>query len=351
MVRVVRRRGVLALAGANAQPRATGRCSRLASGRLPCGSHLSGLRRLRCRPARRGGRRPCLAPGRRRVHGQVRPDRGGAARHEADRPRLAGAQVRLRQRRRPLADRHGNLLAPAVLSPTYAVAAAVLLLRRTWSVPVALLALVYGVRSVRRVLPNVPGRNHVVGWLAIRGLGWAVRQESTLLLGTGGRQPPSEQPRLATCEGRSPLLSLSTRSSPCASTATRTPGSTPQYCGQADDLTMSRTAPACGGERCWPAPRGSCPLDGRPALPGHARVFFGRSPHGGVEFSSIVFVGASGMERRFESYRGHRSSILMDHEAQLNESGGRGAGSLRPAAGRRAGHRAGRASSGARPSR
>lgn len=82
----------------------------------------------------------------------------------------------------PLGLRHGATIAPAVLSPTYAVAAAALLVRRRWSVPIALLCLGIGTRSVRRHLPPAPERDLLATRIAARGLGWAVRQESALLL-------------------------------------------------------------------------------------------------------------------------------------------------------------------------
>jgi mycofactocin system glycosyltransferase len=81
-----------------------------------------------------------------------------------------------------LAERHGDRLAPAVLTPSYAVAGAALLLRRRWSAPVAAIALAAGTRAVHRALPESPGRPRVAALLAARGLGWAVRQESALLL-------------------------------------------------------------------------------------------------------------------------------------------------------------------------
>jgi len=81
-----------------------------------------------------------------------------------------------------LAARHGDRLAPAVLSPTHAVAAAALLLRRRWSAPVAAVAMAHGWRTVRASLPAATGTNAVAGRLAVRGLGWAVRQEAALLL-------------------------------------------------------------------------------------------------------------------------------------------------------------------------
>jgi mycofactocin system glycosyltransferase len=81
-----------------------------------------------------------------------------------------------------LAQRHGDNLAPAVLAPTYGLAAAALLLRKRWSVPVAAVALGVGTRAVHRALPPAPDSWRVAGRLALRGLGWAVRQESALLL-------------------------------------------------------------------------------------------------------------------------------------------------------------------------
>jgi hypothetical protein len=81
-----------------------------------------------------------------------------------------------------LAARHGNKLAPAVLTPTYAVSAAALLARSRWAAPMAGAAIVIGTRSVRKSLPEVPGRDALAGQLAVSGLWWAVRQESALLL-------------------------------------------------------------------------------------------------------------------------------------------------------------------------
>ncbi|WP_436700515.1 mycofactocin biosynthesis glycosyltransferase MftF [Nocardioides sp. BYT-33-1] len=81
-----------------------------------------------------------------------------------------------------LAARHGDKVAPAVLSPTMALAAAVVLQRRWWSLPVASLATW---RTARRLSPGLPAttdRPAVARGLAVRGLGWAVRQESGLLL-------------------------------------------------------------------------------------------------------------------------------------------------------------------------
>ena len=76
-----------------------------------------------------------------------------------------------------LAERHGNKLAPAVLTPTFAAAGAALLLRRRWSVPLALALAAPGTRRLARTLPAP-----VAARTAARGLGWAVRQESSLLL-------------------------------------------------------------------------------------------------------------------------------------------------------------------------
>jgi mycofactocin system glycosyltransferase len=85
----------------------------------------------------------------------------------------------------PLAQRHGSHIAPAALSLTMAVAGAALLLRRCWSGPVALAGLGIATRTVHRSLPTSSDshiRARVAVDLATRGLGWAVRQESALLL-------------------------------------------------------------------------------------------------------------------------------------------------------------------------
>lgn len=76
-----------------------------------------------------------------------------------------------------LADRHGDRLAPAVLTPGYAAAGAALLLRRRWSLPLAIALSAPGGRRLMRELPA-----GVATRIAVQGLGWAVRQESALLL-------------------------------------------------------------------------------------------------------------------------------------------------------------------------
>lgn len=76
-----------------------------------------------------------------------------------------------------LAALHGDKLAPAVLTPSYAAAGAVLLLRARWSVPLALALAAPGARRLARTLPA-----SVAAPTAARGLGWAVRQESALML-------------------------------------------------------------------------------------------------------------------------------------------------------------------------
>ncbi|GAB3195971.1 mycofactocin biosynthesis glycosyltransferase MftF [Nocardioides hungaricus] len=82
----------------------------------------------------------------------------------------------------PLASRHGDKGAVAVLSPAMAAAAAALLARRWWSAPVALACTARGVQALRRTLPDVEGRDRLAVDLAGRGLWWSVRQESALLL-------------------------------------------------------------------------------------------------------------------------------------------------------------------------
>ncbi|MEO5666167.1 MAG: mycofactocin biosynthesis glycosyltransferase MftF [Nocardioides sp.] len=84
-----------------------------------------------------------------------------------------------------LAQRHGAHIAPAVLSPSMAVAGIALLVRRRWSAPVALVGLVAATRTVQRSLPQTVDRHtrmRVAAGLSARGLGWAIRQESALLL-------------------------------------------------------------------------------------------------------------------------------------------------------------------------
>ncbi|WP_101523281.1 mycofactocin biosynthesis glycosyltransferase MftF [Nocardioides houyundeii] len=84
-----------------------------------------------------------------------------------------------------LAQRHGAHVAPAVLSPTLALAGAAALLRSRWSLPVLGAAAVHASVSVARALPaDVPlgTRARVSGTLAVKGVGWSVRQESALLL-------------------------------------------------------------------------------------------------------------------------------------------------------------------------
>lgn len=81
-----------------------------------------------------------------------------------------------------LGRRHGSAVAPAVLSPGMAAAGAAILAGRWWSAPAALASLVWGSRVVSDALPDVPGRRGLASRLAVRGLGWSLRQESALLL-------------------------------------------------------------------------------------------------------------------------------------------------------------------------
>ncbi|WP_436697612.1 mycofactocin biosynthesis glycosyltransferase MftF [Nocardioides sp. BYT-33-1] len=81
-----------------------------------------------------------------------------------------------------LAARHGAKVAPAALSLPVALGAAAVLQRRWWSVPVAGAVVALTTRSVRRRLPDGEDTTAVATRLALRGLGWGVRQESALLL-------------------------------------------------------------------------------------------------------------------------------------------------------------------------
>lgn len=81
-----------------------------------------------------------------------------------------------------LAERHGNLVAPAVLTPLSGLAAAALLAQRRWSLPVALgCTLVTGL-GVRRALPLTRHRSREAGRLAALGLAATAGQTSQLLL-------------------------------------------------------------------------------------------------------------------------------------------------------------------------
>ncbi len=82
----------------------------------------------------------------------------------------------------PLAARHGDKAAVAVLSPAMALGGAALLVRRWWSVPVAVACAGRGVQVLRSTLPDVPDRDRLAVGLSARGLWWSMRQESALLL-------------------------------------------------------------------------------------------------------------------------------------------------------------------------
>lgn len=81
-----------------------------------------------------------------------------------------------------LAARHGDAVAPAVLGRAMGLAALGVLLRRPWSLPLAAAVTLRGAWSVRRLLPEVPGREAQAARLAVQGMGWALRQESALVL-------------------------------------------------------------------------------------------------------------------------------------------------------------------------
>ena len=81
-----------------------------------------------------------------------------------------------------LAARHGDRTAVAALSPTAALAAAALLARRNWSLPVAALAMLRTRRALVAELPDDPERGALATSLTCRGVGWALRQETALLL-------------------------------------------------------------------------------------------------------------------------------------------------------------------------
>jgi mycofactocin system glycosyltransferase len=81
-----------------------------------------------------------------------------------------------------LAERHGDKVAPAVLSPAYAIAAGLVLVRSPLAPVGVALAIADGARRVQHTLPDGPGSRATAGRIASRGMVWAVRQESALLL-------------------------------------------------------------------------------------------------------------------------------------------------------------------------
>lgn len=81
-----------------------------------------------------------------------------------------------------LAARHGDKVAPAALSVPMAIGAAGVLQRRWWSAPVAAVVIAGTARSLAPRLPAEEGSARIATLLAARGLGWAVRQETSLLL-------------------------------------------------------------------------------------------------------------------------------------------------------------------------
>lgn len=81
-----------------------------------------------------------------------------------------------------LADRHGDKVAPAALSVSMAFGAAAVMQRRWWSLPAGAATIGLTAWRLRPRLPTERGGGQIAVMLAARGLGWAVRQESGLLL-------------------------------------------------------------------------------------------------------------------------------------------------------------------------
>ncbi|MFE7223445.1 mycofactocin biosynthesis glycosyltransferase MftF [Nocardioides sp. NPDC057577] len=81
-----------------------------------------------------------------------------------------------------LAVRHGRKGAPAVMTVSMAATAAALMVHRRWSLPVAAAGIAYGTLSLRKRLPETPGRDRLAVQLCAQGLGWTVRQQAALLL-------------------------------------------------------------------------------------------------------------------------------------------------------------------------
>ncbi len=81
-----------------------------------------------------------------------------------------------------LARRHGDWMAPAVLSPVPVVGMCALLAQRRWSVPVALASVVVVRARLRRTLPDTPDRTRLARDLTAEVSVSTVRQTSHLLL-------------------------------------------------------------------------------------------------------------------------------------------------------------------------
>lgn len=81
-----------------------------------------------------------------------------------------------------LAARHGDLVAPAVISPLMATAMVALLAQRRWSVPVALACTARTALDLREALPRTPARDELAVRLAFGGLATSVRQTGGLML-------------------------------------------------------------------------------------------------------------------------------------------------------------------------
>jgi mycofactocin system glycosyltransferase len=81
-----------------------------------------------------------------------------------------------------LAERHGNLVAPAAFTPLYAAAALAMLAQRRWSPAVVLAALGHAAWVLNRRLPASRERPRLALELAGQGLVWTARQESALML-------------------------------------------------------------------------------------------------------------------------------------------------------------------------
>lgn len=75
--------------------------------------------------------------------------------------------------------RHGDAVAPAALAPGYAIGAAALLFRRSWALPIAGGA---ALSAFLRLRKSVPANDASALVLSGRGMVWAVRQESALVV-------------------------------------------------------------------------------------------------------------------------------------------------------------------------
>jgi len=120
----------------------------------------------------------------REAGGRVRYDADTLAHHQVRSTLRAwlGRKVAYGASAAPLAEKYGSQVAPAVLSPLPGIAAAFLLTRTRWAVPATAIAIAASHRRALHALGRHPATRRTAADLAVRSVGWGLRQESSLLL-------------------------------------------------------------------------------------------------------------------------------------------------------------------------